>query len=1105
MADKAFIDIAVLDGVRSALLAGKATIVFDRTLGEVAWANGQAARLFGYSSIGELTEQGIASFVTSRRQILGAFERGGDGHDVMVRIRTGMSTQLLRAHVAPLVLDDETLILAHFDDPAAKKEPSLSDVLAGLDAENAASAIIDRDGTVLAHDKAFDALGVAPETLRKLADEVADEDDRLVKRRSRAGESATPAAFGVGRLSEDPWRIFVLAMETEAHIEPPMRAAPASIVPEEALGRDSVSTDSASNAVPDHAPRDMREEHDRATAEPAPDEVAASEEAPFVYQPQSAPIRFVWKMDENNIFREVSAEFVKAVGSRSADILGRDFEQVAKRLKLDPDGEILNSLQRRDTWSGKSVFWPIENTDLRVPVDLAALPYYSRDRVFEGYRGFGVVRLPDAVIDPDGLGYSFGGDQLAIGDTLPDTELSDDAMPGEALDDPFQGEVPVLRSAALPREPRVGKQPDYAPHLAPSERAAFAEIGAQLRGLDKPEETDLENEADDDGDGDDAGLYDYRVDPSDQNIQLASDDDEAADADSLFDDAMLPPRSTSIRLVEANDDFDDASPIDNDADDGNSTDVETAQGGLTPDILDGLPLALLVVRNEQALFGNASFQIMTGYDDIETLNERGGLDALVLGPSVNYLPDETDGTLKRPMTLLAADGDRFAARAHMQIIPWQGASAIMFAFEPVNEAPEQNTPYIDDELGLFSEDDAVEQPAPDNLVQLPMAITPGAQANVESALQQHIAELESILDIASDAVVILKKDGTIRSINGPGEALFGYDKAKLEGKSFAYLFAHESQRTSMDYLRGMTGTAISSVLNEGREVLGREQNGGFIPLFMTMGTLPATDAICAVLRDITPWKQTEQALKEAKRQAEQASSSKSEFLAKISHEIRTPLNAIIGFSDLIAEERFGALNNQRYKDYLTDINKSGRHVLELVNDLLDISKIESGNQELSFEAVDLNAAVDDAMVMVQPQAARERIIMRSSYDPKLPGVVADVRSVRQIVLNLLSNSVRFTHTGGLVVVSTAYNPDSGVVLRVKDTGIGMTAKEIETALMPFQQVADRSAKNNQGTGLGLPLTKALVEANRAEFSIHSEPGRGTIVEILFPQSRVLVS
>ncbi len=174
------------------------------------------------------------------------------------------------------------------------------------------------------------------------------------------------------------------------------------------------------------------------------------------------------------------------------------------------------------------------------------------------------------------------------------------------------------------------------------------------------------------------------------------------------------------------------------------------------------------------------------------------------------------------------------------------------------------------------------------------------------------------------------------------------------------------------------------------------------------------------------------------RQAERASSEKTDFLARVSHEIRTPLNAIIGFSELMIDEKFGPVGNDRYRDYLRDINRSGNHVLDLVNDLLDISKIEAGQQEMSYEAVSLNDTLSEIVAMMQPQANRERVIIRSSLASRVPEVVADLRSVRQIALNLLSNAVRYTLAGGQVIVSTAYEPSGDVVIRVRDTGIGMS-------------------------------------------------------------------
>jgi signal transduction histidine kinase len=258
-----------------------------------------------------------------------------------------------------------------------------------------------------------------------------------------------------------------------------------------------------------------------------------------------------------------------------------------------------------------------------------------------------------------------------------------------------------------------------------------------------------------------------------------------------------------------------------------------------------------------------------------------------------------------------------------------------------------------------------------------------------------------------------------------------------------------------------------------------------------------------VLRDMTHWKKVEEDLVKARRAAELASEQKSEFLARVSHEIRTPLNAIIGFSDVMIEERFGPVGNERYREYLRDINRSGAHVLDLVNDLLDISKIEAGKMEMSFEAVELNQIAAETVALLQPQANRDRIIIRTSLSRAVPKVVADARSMRQIILNLVSNAIKFTPENGQVIVSTVYEGDGEVALRVRDTGRGMSAEDIERAMKPFQQVGSIAERRGRGTGLGLPLTKAMVEANRAYFELESKPGEGTIAHVHFPSQRVL--
>jgi signal transduction histidine kinase len=234
-----------------------------------------------------------------------------------------------------------------------------------------------------------------------------------------------------------------------------------------------------------------------------------------------------------------------------------------------------------------------------------------------------------------------------------------------------------------------------------------------------------------------------------------------------------------------------------------------------------------------------------------------------------------------------------------------------------------------------------------------------------------------------------------------------------------------------------------------------------------------------------------------------AATGRVDFLAKVSHEVRTPLNSIIGFTELMLQERFGAIANQRYKGYIEDIHQSGLYALSLLNDLLDISKIDAGKFDLNFTAVDVPEIVEDCAGSLQPLAKRARIVLRTSLAPDLPTVVADPRRLKQILLNLLTNAIKFTKEGGQVIVSGSL-VDGELRLRVRDNGVGMTKDEIAFAMQPFHQL-DTAPRKQTGTGLGLPVTKALVDANRARLVLTSEPGVGTSADVIFPAERLFTS
>ncbi|MBB3608361.1 ATP-binding protein [Rhizobium sp. BK602] len=860
--------------------------------------------------------------------------------------------------------------------------------------------------------------------------------------------------------------------------------------------------------------------------EPATSEEAASiddEPEAFAFRRNGRATRFVWKIDAEGRFSEISREFADAVGPHATDVIGQAFNDVATRFNLDPDGKIAELLARRDTWSGRTIYWPVERTSLKVPVDLAALPTYTRSRDFDGFRGFGVVRLSDAIDDPLRLGLMVGADEAEAGpvsdtpeetvetETAPATTVAEEPQAvtqdhAAETEEPAGSDTPEIRPSGDEEPPAltITETPNRRESdkviqlherrfvtqngLTASEQAAFHEIARQLEPFGKRDEPLEGNEQQENiADAQPHAANDIVSDAAESNAteepsRLETEPEIAAIAQPEPDTrepAAEEPATEAAAYAQAEkaagepeEDFD---PIDI---------LGTAipprvkmRTGLSAEIVDQLPLAVLIHAGDRLIHGNPEFLRLTGYESLADLDHVGGLDALLQRHDLEA-KSEQPGT----MMVVRADDALVPVTARLQSVRWEDGTALMLALMPLDKS---------------------EVPAPAEPV--PEEARPERMLEKVAKLQVEIEELRSTLETATDGVVIIGQEGDIRSMNRSASALFNYDDQETRGKPFVMLFAHESQKAVLDYLAGLSGHGVASVLNDGREVIGQEASGGFVPLFMTMGRLNSSNGYCAVIRDITQWKRTEEELRNAKRAAETANAHKTDFLARVSHEIRTPLNAIIGFSDMMAGERFGPIGHSRYVEYATDIGRSGRHVLDIVNDLLDISKIEAGEMDLEFASVGLNEAIAEAVSLVQPQANSQRVIIRTALSQAVPNVVADLRSIKQIALNILSNAIRFTPSGGQIVVSTSYEANGSVVMRIRDTGVGMTRSELEQAMKPFRQVSTNSRQRGDGTGLGLPLTKAMVDANRATFSINSAPNEGTLVEITFPSPRVLAN
>ncbi len=359
----------------------------------------------------------------------------------------------------------------------------------------------------------------------------------------------------------------------------------------------------------------------------------------------------------------------------------------------------------------------------------------------------------------------------------------------------------------------------------------------------------------------------------------------------------------------------------------------------------------------------------------------------------------------------------------------------------------------------------------------------------------------AILDACGDAILLADADtGVITDANPRAAELFNCRPEDLLG---LHQTALHPTGTSEKYSRFFREHVESGrILVPEAEI--QTASGRVVPVEISARptVIGGTPMLVGFFRDVTRRLQRENDLREARIEAEAANRSKSQFLANVSHELRTPLNAILGFSEVFRDELLGPLGNAKYAEYAGDLNNAGRQLLEIIDDILDMTALDVGRLKIADERVDLPDLAEACLRLVRPAAAEKRIDLQREIAP-LPVLLADARVVRQMLLNLLSNAVKYTPDGGRVTLSAGLGRGGGVVLTIKDSGIGMSDKQVPRLLEPFTRADDSYTQTQQGTGLGLTLTKRMIEAHGGMLNIISTPGEGSEISLVFPPARSL--